>query len=391
MSEVSPRFDTAYRHLIWKTLALFLSYLAVAMSLPVLPVYVTQELQYGNVLAGLAVGITFLATILTRGQAGTLTDRAGGKHSMRRGLIIYMLASLVCWVSAWPVFPIPLSYTLLIIGRLLLGWGESLALVGMLGWSIEQMGPTRAGRVIALSGMAIYGAFAVGSPLGLAIFQHFGFTGLMLVCAALPLLGLAMIKNMPEGALQSGVRESFWRILGRIWRPGLTVGLQGVGFAGLGAFITLHFISQGWAYGSLGLTLFGTGFVSMRLLCGHLPDKIGGSRVAMVSLAIEAVGQFLLWSATEPAWALLGALLTGIGCSMIFPSMGMEVVKRVPPQLRGTAVGGFAAYQDIAYGLTGPVAGLFADHYGYAAVFLIGGIAATLGIGTAILTGREKT
>ena len=55
-----------------------------------------------------------------------------------------------------------------------------------------------------------------------------------------------------------------------------------------------------------------------------------------------------------------------------------------------TAVGGFAAFQDIAYGLTGPVAGLFADHYGYASVFLIGGIAAVMGIGTAILTGREK-
>lgn len=391
MSEASPRFDTAYRHLIWKTLALFLSYLAVAMSLPVLPVYVTQQLHYGNVLAGLAVGITFLATILTRSQAGALTDRIGGKHSMRRGLFIYTIASLVCWVSAWQGFPVPFNYGLLIIGRLLLGWGESLALVGMLGWSIEQMRPARAGRVIALSGMAIYGAFAVGSPLGLAIFQYFGFAGLMLVCAALPLLGLAMIKDMPEGALQNGVRESFWRILGRIWRPGLTVGLQGVGFAALGAFITLHFINQGWAYGSLGLTLFGSGFVSMRLFCGHLPDKIGGSRVAIVSLAIEATGQFLLWSASEPAWALLGALLTGIGCSMIFPSMGMEVVKRVPPQLRGTAVGGFAAFQDIAYGLTGPVAGLFADHYGYASVFLVGGIAAVMGIGTAILTGREKT
>ncbi len=126
--------------------------------------------------------------------------------------------------------------------------------------------------------------------------------------------------------------------------------------------------------------MFGSGFVLVRLLFGHLPDRLGGTRVAFVSLAVEACGQYLLWMAPSPWLALLGALLTGLGCSMVFPSMGLAVVKQVPPHLRGTAVGGFAAFQDLAYGLTGPLVGLFADHSGYSSVFLIGGLAATLAL-----------
>jgi MFS family permease len=126
----------------------------------------------------------------------------------------------------------------------------------------------------------------------------------------------------------------------------------------------------------------------VRLVCGHLPDRIGGAPVAIVSLAVEACGQYLLWLAPGPLPALFGALLTGLGCSMVFPAMGTEVVKLVPPQLRGTAVGGFAAFQDLAYGGTGPLAGLLADRTGYALVFLIGGVAATLALCITIATRR---
>ena len=127
----------------------------------------------------------------------------------------------------------------------------------------------------------------------------------------------------------------------------------------------------------------------VRILFGHVPDRIGSVPVALVSLTFEAAGQYLLWTAPNPVVALTGACLTGLGCSLMFPAMGMEVVRRVPPHMRGTAAGGLAAFQDLAFGLTGPATGLLADRFGYSVVFLIGGLAATLGFALVIAIARK--
>jgi MFS family permease len=374
----------AYRRVVALTGTLFLSYLAVAMSLPVVPVYVVQGLRLDNAFGGLAVGIAFLSTILTRPHAGARADLLGGKVSMRRGLIVYAAAGLICLLASWPRLSVAGDYAVLIVGRLLLGLGESLTMVGMINWSIGLMGPARSGKVMSLVGMGMYSAFAAGGPLGLALLHQLGFAGLMGVCTVLPLLGLIAIHRFPAVVPPAGRRESVWRVIGRIWRAGVVVGLGGIGFAVLGAFFALYFLSRGWPYAGLGLTFFGVGFVLVRLFCGHLPDRIGGTPVAIASLSVEACGQYLLWLAPGPWLALVGAFLTGLGCSMVYPAMGSEVVKQVPAHLRGTAMGGFVAFQDLAYGVTGPLVGLLADRSGYSAVFLIGGLAATLGLWRAI-------
>lgn len=64
------------------------------------------------------------------------------------------------------------------------------------------------------------------------------------------------------------------------------------------------------------------------------------------------------------------------------------MVQRVPPHLRGTAAGGLAAFQDLAFGVTGPATGLLADRFGYGVVFLVGGLAASVGFGLVIVIAR---
>lgn len=383
--------NSSLRKLVWMTLALFLTYLSVAMSMPAVTVHVSQTLGMGNVASGLGVGIAFLSTILSRGWAGRLADERGGKVAMFRGLVLYAAASLLCWASSLPVLGHGVgAYLVLLIGRLVLGLGESFALVGMLGWAMAAMGPARSGQVMALVGTGMYGAFAVGGPLGLWLLERLGFAGLMAGSILLPLVSGVMLWPMAPAIAAQGRRAPFSDVLGLIWKQGTVVGLQGVGFAALGAFFPLYFLAHGWQGAGYGLTCFGLGFVMVRLLAGRLPDRIGGIRVALVSLTIEAVGQLLLWLAPHPGVAMVGALLTGIGCSMVFPAMGLEAVKRVPAHLRGTAIGGFAAFQDLAYGATGPMAGLIADHFGHASVFLVGLIAAVVGIGMTWRLGGES-
>ncbi len=366
--------------LYWLAVALFVAYLCIAAAVPVVPVFVTARLGYGNGLAGLAVGIAFASTILTRALAGRIADTRGSRDCMIWGLLAYAAAGLVCCGADWPGWPAPAAYAILVAGRLLLGLGESLATVGLIAWCFGVTGPHRSGLVFAVVGMALYAALAVGSPIAVALFERAGFAGVMAACTVAPILALLMVSPVGAVPVAQGARPSFWRIVGRIWQPGLALTLQGVGSAAVGAFVTLVFLSRGWPHAGLGLTCFGGAFVLVRVLGGHLPDRVGSIPVALASMAVEAAGQFLLWQAPGPLLALAGAALTGVGCSLMFPAMGIEVVRRVPAHLRGTAAGGLAMFQDLALGATGPVTGALADRLGYDAVFLAGGLAACLSV-----------
>jgi MFS family permease len=369
--------------------ALFFGYLAVGLPLPVIPLFVHDKLGFSNFIVGLAIGVQFLATVLTRGYAGRVTDQLGGKRSALQGAAVCALAGALYLIAALPGLTPAMSLAIVVAGRLASGFGESQFVTGCVSWSIASVGPQRAGMSMSWTGIAMFAALAIGAPIGMALYQQSGLSSVMMACIVAPLLAAAIAAGSVSYVSPGGKRLSFQRVVGQIWREGLGLMLQGVGLAGLTTFASLYFLARGWDHAGLVMTSFGIGFIFVRVVLGHLPDRIGGYRVALWSLVVEAIGLAMVWGAPHETVALAGALVTGLGCALIFPALGVEALKRVPPANRGSAMGAFVAFLDIAYGLSGPAAGLVAGQLGYASVYLLGAVCALLGA-VLVVTSRRS-
>ena len=380
-SDAVPGEREKDRQFLYMTLALFLSYLAVALPLSILSIHVTRGWGLSNFLGGLGVGASFLATIVTRKASGDLADRLGGKVCFIRGSVMYAGAGVLCMLAALEALPVGARFAVLLAGRLLLGLGESMVNVSMVSWSVAMLGAARSGRVMSAIGLAMYAAFVLGSPIGYAVYNTWGFGTLMALAALTPAAGFLLIRRaLPFRHGGNPRQASFGRIVAIIWPEGTALFLQGIGISVIGAFLSKTFLDRGWPLAGWGLSCFGAGFVLIRILLGRLPDRIGGKPVAAGSIAVESAGLYLLWLAPGPYAALAGSLVAGAGASMMYPSLGREVILLSPEALRGAALGCYAAFQDLSYFLAGPVAGFLADRLGDQAPFLFSALSATAGL-----------
>jgi predicted MFS family arabinose efflux permease len=118
---------------------------------------------------------------------------------------------------------------------------------------------------------------------------------------------------------------------------------------------------------------------------GGKVSRIGGYRLAVACFCVEGVGLALFGLADAPWIALSGAALTGLGFSLVFPSLAVETVDLVSPSDRGAALALFTVFLDVAMGVTGPVAGWIVASYGYGPIFLWSAVAAAMADALALI------
>nr|WP_238531866.1 arabinose transporter [Achromobacter arsenitoxydans] len=366
------------------TLAVFIGFFMIGLPMPVLPLYVDGVLALGALAVGVVAGLQFAAALLSRAGAGAVADRRGPKRAMILGLVLGSAAGLFYLLAAGMAARPSAAYAALLAGRAAMGCAESLIVTGALSWGVALVGPQNAGRVMAWVGVAIYAAFALGAPAGMRLYSVTGFAGIASATVLIPLAALALV--LPQRAPQAagGVRPPFYRVLGMVWLPGLGLALSSVGFGMITAFVSLLFQDRGWDGAAWMFTAFGAGFILARVFFAGLPDRLGGARVATACVLFEAAGQWLIWGGGSPGWAFAGAVLTGAGYSLAFPAFGVEAVRRAPPASRGTAMGAYVAFLDVALGLGSPAAGWLAGFRGYGAVFALGGTCALAAVAVGV-------
>lgn len=349
-----------------------IAFLVIGLALPVLPLYVHNGLGLGTFVVGLVAGAQFAASLVSRLWSGHYADSRGAKRAVIIGLLVATMSGILYLLSLRFVNTPGTSVAILLMGRALLGGAESFIVSGGLTWGLALVGLQNTGKVMAWVGTAMYVAFAVGAPIGSALYASYGFVAIALATMLIPLVTLLLVvPRRPVASSSHARRPAFTRVVSVVWVPGVGLALSSIGFGAITTFSVLLFAQRGWGLAWLALTVFATAFIVARVLFGHLADRVGGAKIALVCVLLEAAGLVLIWVASWSALALVGAALTGFGYSLVYPGLGVEAVRRAPPESRGLAMGAYTAFLDLALGLANPALGLVASRADLGTVFLV--------------------
>ena len=139
----------------------FMAFLIIGLAMPVLPLHVHQGLGLSTFVVGLVAGSQFAASLVSRVWAGRHADIRGAKHAVVTGLLVAAAAGFLYLLSLRFVSEPEISVTVLLLGRALLGAGESFIITGAQTWGLALAGPQNTGKVLAWMGTAMYAAFAL--------------------------------------------------------------------------------------------------------------------------------------------------------------------------------------------------------------------------------------
>lgn len=371
---------------LWPIMAAVLAgFLIIGLALPVLPLHVRNDLGYGTVVVGLVAGSQFAASLVSRVWAGSFSDKHGAKHGVITGLVMAAVSGLFYLLSLAFVAKPAASVSILLLGRALLGGAESFIITAGVSWGLSLVDKGHAGKVIAWVGTAMFAAMAFGGPFGTLMFTSYGFASIALVTTLLPFLVLAGLWRLP--ALPPHPRQAhsaLKSVMGSVWLPGLGAATASIGYCAILAFSSLFYAEQHWQPIWLAFTAFGAALIVSRLIAGHLPDKFGGAKVALVFVLVQTAGLVLMWLTRNSAIASVGAAIAGFGYSLIYPGLGVEAVRGTSPENRGLAMGIYTAFLDVAMAIGSPALGWIAGQAGLGAVFIASALVVLCTAGIAV-------
>ena len=249
-----------------------------------------------------------------------------------------------------------------------------------------------------------YGSQIVAMLLGAQLAQRVGETAAFALAGAAALLGLLLMRRVPERPPE-GERLTLRSFAAVLSDRGLKVGtLLGTLFRLVCWGTVLGFVPN-WARDVAGFSVSQLGYLSVmyllpntvmaRLSGAYLAPRFGFRKVLAAGFAIVAAACFLYPRATA-FWGLLAVQgLFGVGMGLILPLTLSAAIRNIPDHRRGAAMGVYQAVYGVGM-FIGPVAAgwiisaLPTAVEGMAANFYANGALSLLGVALTLWLLREK-
>ncbi|WP_300400437.1 MFS transporter [Nocardioides sp.] len=350
-----------------------LVFVAVGITIPLLPFVVTDTFDGTELAVGLVFGASAVSAIICRPALGLLGDLRG-----RRLLLV--VGTLVAATGLYGHL-LADNVSGLVIARLTLGLGQAGVMVAATTLALDLAPAGRRGEASSYLFIAVNGGLGTGPAIGQALSRlgddvpWYGAAG---GCVLAGLLGLALprLRRAATGDVVARVPASY----GVALRTGALAGLGTLGFAGFLAFVPLYAEEIDLAATSAVFLLASGTVVAVRLLAAKVPDRYGARRVARLSFSVLVVGFVLMALWPSVVGLLLGTVVMATGLSLVVPSLVLQATADVSEGEETRRMSTFTVFLDLAAALGPSTLGIVASQTSYQHAFLVCAAAAALGL-----------
>jgi MFS family permease len=342
---------------IWRIVgAAFVGMLGFGAVIPMLPVYLHEQMGASTFITGFLVGLSSAFALLGRLFAGKTADRYGRRVALLAGMTFCAAAGILYL----PVFGV----WLLGVGRLLHGLGEGFFVTAAVAWAVDVAPEHRRGQALGFLSSGIWGGVSVGPAIG----QALGTMGRVAVFLSVSSVVVGVIiLLMNEEKRPHSTASARW-FPPPVLLPGIILGLINVTYAAMSGFLILLLRQRGhsstWAF-----SVFAVAVLFGRFSFGGLPDRVGPRKALYAGYVFLGVGLVSIALSPSSLLDIPAALLVGLGYAFPWPALAVVVVSRVRAEERASALGALTAFYDLFVAGGSAVAGAVAGHFGFASVF----------------------
>lgn len=368
----------------WRVVGcVFMGMLAFGAMIPLLPVYLRDQLHSSPLLIGFVIGLSSACAVFGRLFAGPMADAKSRKFTFAVGISLCAAAG----IFYLPIF----GLTGVTLGRVLHGVGEAFFMTAAVTWVVDLAPVQQRAQALGFFASGVWGGLSLG-PLAGQMFGNWSLAAYFVTASSLVVLVLMCLTQEDAPLHPHAPPPIRLNIPKSVWVPGFVLGFANVAYAAMAGFLVLLLRDRGPG-GKYAFASFAVCVLFTRTLLGSLPDRLGPRKTLFLGLIMLIAGLLLIAITRNSTVATFASALVGLGYSFPWPSLAVVVVRSVGDNERASALGALNAFFDLFVSLGALTAGALAGRFGFSSVFWMAAASATCAFLIAWLTGvgRENT
>ena len=316
---------------------------------PVLPLYLTGQLQVSSGWLGWIMSIYVLAAIISRPWFAHRVDTGDRKKIY---ITVYIMLALSFSGYAAAATALAFFLTRFIQGLI---WGGMTTSGPTM--AVDIIPPARRGEGLGFFGMTMTLGMCLGPVIGLQVYQQYGFYVItwssLLLCLAGA--GIASLIRVPGSPGQEPVYETPKKVLDRlVLRVGIPLAVNVMiatfSYGVVAVYSALYGEMHGFKYAGLFYALMGLGMLVSRFMVGRQIDRGRVAELSVISLGILTVSFGALALAPLEWIYYASAILIGFGFGIFIPTFQTMKLNMADRGHRGAVNSTFFTAFDIGVG-----------------------------------------